>query len=84
MTTPELTCQELVELVTAYLEGRLPEEERARFDEHLSECDGCSAYLEQMRTTIELLGELRTDDVTPEAEAALVSAFREWRSATPP
>jgi anti-sigma factor RsiW len=84
MTTPDLTCQELVELVTAYLEGALPEAEHARFEEHLADCEGCAAYVEQMRRTIELLGELRTDDVEPEAEHALLATFRDWRRVSPP
>ena len=41
MTTNGLTCQELVEIVTAYIEETLPEAERQRFDMHLAECDGC-------------------------------------------
>ena len=52
MNATALSCQELVELVTDYLEGALPEAERIRFDDHLGGCDGCSAYLSQMRATI--------------------------------
>ena len=76
----QLSCQELVELVTAYLDGALPESEHARFEDHLSRCRGCQAYLEQMRTTIELLGRLTPADVPPEAEAALIDAFRGWKT----
>ena len=74
-----LSCQELVELVTAYLEGALPPEEHARVEEHLAACSGCDRYLEQLRRTIELLGALRTEGVAPEAEAALLEAFRGLR-----
>lgn len=74
-----LSCRELVELVTAYLEGALSAGARKRFEAHLSECDGCSTYLEQMRTTIRFSGALRVEDVSPEAERALVHAFRGWR-----
>lgn len=74
-----LNCRELVELVTAYLEGALSAGARKRFEAHLSACDGCSTYLEQMRTTISLSGALRVEDVSPEAERALVHAFRGWR-----
>ncbi len=78
--TTTLSCQELVELVTDYLEGALSEEERARFEHHLSRCRGCTNYLDQMRQTIELTGTLRADDVSPEAEEALLRAFRDWHS----
>jgi anti-sigma factor RsiW len=74
-----LSCRELVELVTAYLEGELPVGARKRFEAHLSQCDGCSAYLEQMRTTIRLSGMLSVEDVSPEAEQALLRAFRGWK-----
>jgi anti-sigma factor RsiW len=53
-----MTCQELVELVTEYLEGTLPGPDRQRFEEHLAECPHCVAYLEQMRITIGLVGRL--------------------------
>jgi anti-sigma factor RsiW len=76
----QLSCQELVELVTDYLEGALPEADRIRFEEHISRCDGCTLYLEQMRRTIELLGHLPADAVTPDAERELVVAFRGWRA----
>jgi anti-sigma factor RsiW len=75
-----MSCRELVELVTAYFEGALSIGDRMRFELHLTDCDGCSAYLEQMRRTIELTGTLRVDDVSREAEDALVRAFRSWRS----
>jgi anti-sigma factor RsiW len=75
-----LNCLELVELVTAYLEGNLSSGERKRFDAHLSACDGCTTYVEQMRRTIELTGTLRLDDVSREAEEALKSAFRDWNA----
>jgi anti-sigma factor RsiW len=83
MTTDveQLSCQELVELVTDYLEGALSEEERARFEEHIGRCDGCGAYLEQMRQTIALAGSLSPAALTPEAERDLLEAFRGWRSA---
>ncbi len=79
-TVEQLSCQELVELVTDYLENALPAEERARFEAHVEPCDGCSTYLEQMRTTIQLTGRITPEDVEPEAEAALLAAFRNWHS----
>ena len=77
----QLSCQELVELVTDYLEGALSPEETARFDEHLARCTGCKAYLEQIRQTIVLTGRLTPESLSPEAERDLLDAFRGWRSA---
>jgi predicted anti-sigma-YlaC factor YlaD len=79
-TTEALSCQELTELVTDYLEGGLPGAERARFEEHLAECGNCEIYLEQIRITISLTGSLTPDELAPEAEEALLHAFRNWRS----
>jgi anti-sigma factor RsiW len=76
---PELTCAELVELVTDYLEGRLPDRERRRFDEHLTGCDGCTAYVEQMRTTIAVAGRVPAPELPPELQERLLEAFRGWR-----
>ena len=81
MTAPieQLSCRELVELVTDYVEGALAPEERARFELHLAECTGCQTYVEQMRMTIRLTGALRPEDVDPQTEEALVHAFRGWK-----
>jgi anti-sigma factor RsiW len=79
----DLTCAELVELVTDYLEDALPAEERERFEEHLTICGGCATYLDQMRTTIALTGRLRVDDLSPEVTAELVGAFRDWHENSP-
>ena len=78
--TAELSCQELVELVTDYLEGALPDVDRARFENHVARCAGCRAYLEQMRSTIRLVGRLAPSDVDPAAEETLLAAFRDWKS----
>lgn len=75
----ELTCRELVELVTEYLEGTLAPEERARFEEHLAVCPGCSIYLDQMRKTLAMLGALAEDAVAPDARQQLLQAFRDWK-----
>ena len=78
-----LSCRELVELVTDYLEGSLAPETRSRFDEHLDACEGCRAYVEQMRTTIDLVGSLSEDSVSPEAKDRLLGAFRAWKQRGP-
>jgi anti-sigma factor RsiW len=76
----QLSCQELVELVTDYLENALSPSERASFEHHLAGCTGCHEYVEQMRATIELTGRLTPDDLSPEAAEALLAAFRDWQS----
>jgi anti-sigma factor RsiW len=77
--TPQMSCKELVEVITEYLEGSLFAEDRGRFERHLAGCDGCQAYLDQMRETISALGHLPPESLSPEAERALVEAFRGWR-----
>jgi predicted anti-sigma-YlaC factor YlaD len=74
----ELACQELVEIVSNYLEGALPEADRKRFDAHLEICEGCRRYLDQMRTTIRVVGSLTEDDLDPDARDQLLQLFREW------
>jgi anti-sigma factor RsiW len=73
-----LSCQELVELVTDYLEGALDDRDLRAFEGHLAGCDGCTEYVEQLRATIRIVGTLSPDDLTPDAEAALLQAFRDW------
>jgi anti-sigma factor RsiW len=77
--TEEMSCRELVELVTGYLEGTLAPAERSRFEAHLAGCRGCRAYLEQMRLTVTALGRLTEADIAPDAEEALRRAFRRWK-----
>ena len=79
MSAAELSCRELVELVTDYLEGRLPPAERERFEAHLRICDGCQIYLEQMRQTIRVLGTLPEEAVPDAARVKLLETFRAWK-----
>ena len=74
------SCQELVELVTEYLEGALSPADLRRFEEHIAGCDGCTRYLEEFKLTIELVGALTPDDVSTEAESELLDVFRSWRA----
>ena len=74
-----MSCKELIELVTDYLEGVLPSEERARFEEHLSQCPGCEIYLEQIRQIIRTLGKLDEDSIPPLARDTLLQTFRNWK-----
>jgi anti-sigma factor RsiW len=75
----DLTCKELVEVITDYLEGVMSVDERQRFDEHLAVCPGCRNYVEQMRGTIQAVGALREDMLSPEARDTLLANFRDWR-----
>jgi predicted anti-sigma-YlaC factor YlaD len=75
----DLVCREVVELVSDYLENAMTELDRALFEEHLAMCDGCSAYLEQMRVTLRIAGALEAEAVDPAVCAHLVDAFRGWR-----
>jgi anti-sigma factor RsiW len=74
-----MTCEEFVELVTAYLDGSLPAEQVIAFDEHLALCPGCDRYLAQFRTTIDLLGELPEESISTPARDRLLDAFAAWR-----
>ena len=73
-----ISCQELVELVSDYVERALPAEEAALFEQHLNFCDGCVWYVDQVRRTIDTVGELREEDVPEEAKTKLMTAFRDW------
>jgi anti-sigma factor RsiW len=74
-----MTCRELVELVTDYLEDRLAEGDRRRFDGHLDECPDCREYVEQMRQTVGALGTLSEESLSAPARDALLDAFQAWR-----
>lgn len=73
-----MSCRELVELVTDYLDGAMPGPERARFEEHLTECEGCTTYLDQMRTTIQVAGALTEESIPADAREELLLVFRAW------
>ena len=75
-----LPCRATVELVTDYLEGALPASERARFEAHIARCAHCTAYLEQMRVTLEVVGHLDPGDLDPRMERELLDAFRDWKA----
>lgn len=74
-----ITCQEVVELVTDYLERALPAEEASLFEQHVNFCDGCIFYVEQMRATVATVGRVREEDVPPEVKDRLMTAFRDWK-----
>jgi anti-sigma factor RsiW len=74
----EMPCQELVELVTAYFEGALSRRDRRRFEAHISGCEHCTTYVEQMRETIEATGRLTEEDIPAGARVELLAVFRGW------
>ena len=76
--TAKLTCRELVELVTDYLEQALPAVERARFDAHLATCHGCRPYLAQVRQTLRAVGRLREESLGLERKEELLLSYRRW------
>ena len=85
MTSPhhspsdEIVCRELVELVTPYLEGDLPPDERTLVEQHLASCDGCAAYVQQMRLTIKAIGHVSADAITSGTREDVLAIFRAWR-----
>jgi anti-sigma factor RsiW len=78
----DMTCRELVQVVTDYLEGMLPDADRLRLEAHLAVCPYCEEYVAQMRQTIEALGELPSEPIDPSRQEELLRAFRGWRSTT--
>ena len=75
----EMTCKELVERVTEYLDGTLAADLRMKMEDHLSRCDGCTNYLEQMRQTIRLTGQVREESLTSQQRDDLLRLFRDWQ-----
>jgi anti-sigma factor RsiW len=75
-----MNCRQVVELMTDYLEGALSAVDRARFEQHIAGCEGCTAYLAQLRMTRTIMGRLADEPVPPAVEKELLEAFRSWRS----
>jgi anti-sigma factor RsiW len=75
-----ITCREFVELATNYLEGKLPEPDRERFEDHLALCPGCQVYMEQLHATLRALGRIPEDSLSADAREELLHAFRDWKS----
>jgi len=76
----EITCREVVELLSGLLDDELPARERARVEAHLTACDGCSMILDELRETVRLTGRLTEEDLTTHQSATLLDAFRSWRA----
>ena len=80
MSERALTCHEVIDLLSNYIEDALSSNERRRVDEHLALCDGCATYLEQIRETIRMTGRVTEEQVPEDEKTALLAAFRDWRS----
>jgi anti-sigma factor RsiW len=76
-----LSCREMVELITDYLEGALPPDTRARFEQHIAACGDCTRYMVQMRETLQVVGHIDPEALDPRVEAELLDAFRDWKNA---
>jgi anti-sigma factor RsiW len=76
----ETTCEQAVALVTDYLEDALPDEARARFERHLSECSLCSEHVRQIGISIAALGRVRVDELSPRTQEDLLHLYRRWRA----
>ena len=75
-----ITCQEVVELVTNYLEGALSPEEADLFEHHINSCEGCDWYVDEMRTTVATVGKITEEEIPSETRDKLLTAFREWKA----
>jgi anti-sigma factor RsiW len=75
----EMSCRDLVELVTEYLEGTLPAADRFRFEDHLGMCPPCQTYLDQLRLTLRAVGSLPRESISDDAKQALLHVFRDWK-----
>jgi anti-sigma factor RsiW len=80
--TTDLACKELVEIVTDYLEGTLPDRDRARFEAHILTCGPCREYVEEMRTTLRLTGRVTTESISTDARDELLRAFRRMKASS--
>jgi anti-sigma factor RsiW len=78
VTARDLTCREVIDLLTDYVEDALAVDERRRVEVHLASCDGCTTYLEQVRETIRLTGMLTEEQIPDEEKRRLLVAFRDW------
>jgi predicted anti-sigma-YlaC factor YlaD len=74
-----LTCRELTEVITDYLEGRMSFMDRVRFRAHIGMCRDCRAYLDQMKQTVRAMGQLPPEDIPPEVRNQLLERFRDWK-----
>jgi anti-sigma factor RsiW len=75
-----MTCREFVELVTDYFDGALSADHTSRFEDHIAQCRWCALYMEQMRTTVHVVGRIDAESISPQARDELLHAFRDWHA----
>jgi anti-sigma factor RsiW len=78
MSMDAMDCNELVELVTAYLDDALDPETRARVEAHLADCEGCANYVQQFRETVRTVGKISDDELDPAFRNRLLDAFKNF------
>ena len=78
----DITCRQVVALVTAYLDGQLPRGEHDLFEQHLAECEDCTEHVRQIRATVALTGQAPVDELDPAAREDLMNLYRRWRADT--
>ena len=74
-----LSCREIVEMVTDYLEGDLDADTTTALEAHLDLCPGCERYVEQISETVTTLGDVSSDNLSTDTQAGLLEAFRTFR-----
>jgi predicted anti-sigma-YlaC factor YlaD len=72
------TCKEIVDLAAEYVEGAMTPSQMARFELHLNFCEGCTTFIDQIRATATMAGQLTEEQIPEETKAKLLEAFREW------
>lgn len=78
-TPDDITCRELVELVTDYLESALPPSDLARFEAHLKICEPCRDYVQQVRQMVMAAGRVGDDSLDARTRESLLESFRGWK-----
>jgi anti-sigma factor RsiW len=81
-TEDELSCQQVVELITDYLEHTLLPEVRERLEAHVTECPGCESYIEQMQLTIDMLHQIARESVFSATKQELLQLFHDWKKSS--
>jgi hypothetical protein len=74
-----VTCREVVELVTEYLEHSLPPDVATLVEQHLNFCEGCVWYVDEIRMAVATVGRIEPEEVPPDVRDRLLTAFRDWK-----
>ena len=79
----DITCRQVVALMTDYLDDALGPDDQALMEAHLAECEGCAEHLRQIRITVAVTGRIREEDLTPAVRDDLMDLYRRWRRDRP-